>query len=300
MTVDMNDDNWTYGAEHELADWDTRRGLPAGFGRDRKDITIVNSNGIAADPKDKLYHRGGEICTPPTHTPEEQGFCLHRITEMHPDATVNYRSNLHVHVRVPGLKDDLLALKRVQVYNHVFLSMVLPILEPIPEPKKLEYSDPEAFLGAKRRYQRRRVSHQTILPKARLLRQLDASTTKEFFGAEPPTDKAGKPMWHFQPRCCVNLRQLMQTDTVEFRHFPGTLRPSQVNAAVRWCRDYLYYALEDLKDVPIIPQGLPKFCRYEHELEKRFLRTVREKNKVADIKRNIREILDEDARTVPR
>jgi hypothetical protein len=59
MTVSMK--GWTYGAEHELGDWDQRKGLPYRHKMDVRDVTCMNSDGIAADPKGKLWPYGGEI-----------------------------------------------------------------------------------------------------------------------------------------------------------------------------------------------------------------------------------------------
>ena len=226
-------DGWTYGAEHELADWDSRLGLPQGFARS-PDYTIVNSNIIAAQPNPKVYPFGGEINTPPTTTPQGQADCLGMILERHPDCTVNHRSNLHVHVRVPGLKNDLGLLKQIQKYIHSELPAVLNLVEPIP----IGQTPAE-----KKRERRRRVSHHTLLTPKRLSYQLAASTTKEFFEREVPCSKAGKVMWHAQPRLAVGLRQLLQTDTIEFRHFPGTLDVVELATCVHWCREFVLYAI---------------------------------------------------------
>ena len=80
MTVQMT--GWTFGAEHELGDWDQRNGLPTGFKMDTRDITVMNSNGIAADPKGRSYSFGGEINTPPTDTIEGQGAALEELLKV--------------------------------------------------------------------------------------------------------------------------------------------------------------------------------------------------------------------------
>src|ERR1039458_3941925 len=109
---------WTYGSEHEWSDHPRDAVLPVGCVHNTKDSTIVNSNGIANDPSNKSYQFGGEINTPPTDYPEGQVTILRKLVKALPTAKVNYRSNLHVHVRIPGLRDDLKLLKRVQLYIH--------------------------------------------------------------------------------------------------------------------------------------------------------------------------------------
>lgn len=231
----LEEDHCSFGAEHELADWDNLIPLPKGFGRS-KDHTIVNSNGVAAQPTPKDYRWGGELNTPPTGYLDEQSELLYIIKETYPNATINHRSNLHIHVRVPGLRDSLADLKHLQEYVHEELPKVIDLVEPIPE----GVTPPE-----RKRERRRRVSHHTFLTGKRVKQQLNARSLSEFFEREVPRSKAGKPMWHAQPRCCVNLRQLLQTDTVEFRHFPGTLDPKELRVCLEWCYTFLRYALKN-------------------------------------------------------
>ncbi len=296
--MSVSTEGWSYGAEHELADWDWNGALPPDFGRDKRDITIVNSNGIANDPTGRLYDRGGEINTPPTFSRGAQGTVLDAFLRRHPDARVNYRSNLHIHVRVPGLSDSLIWLKRVQSYIHETMPVVLPQIEPIPRPTAESFPLPSELEGALRRWRRRRVSHQTLLTPARLRGQLGAVTINDFFRLEVPASRKGTPMWHFQPRLCVNLRQLRETDTVEFRHFPGTLVREDVVNCVDWCHWFMIYALEDRPISRLLSQpafqtlNFPKFPRYNHRLERRYRATCHDHTlSKAKIKENIELIL---------
>ena len=272
----------TVGCEFEWSDISLDVELPKGYGRDIKDYTIVNSNGIANDPSGKLYRFGGEINTPPTETAGGQAECLQELLTIMPNAKINYRSNLHVHVRWPGLKNDLEALKRVQRYIHETMPRVFPIVEPIPQPTLLDYpGKTDEYRGAVRRYKRRKVSHHTLLHPTRLERQLAAFTIEEFFKLEVPQSQGvtakSRPMWHMQPRLCVNLRQLLQTDTVEFRHFPGTLDPVKLRACIDWCVCYLTAAIENVNIEEILYQidkdCFPKFPEYCHWQESRYRAT---------------------------
>lgn len=280
MKASLDTTTWTYGAEHEWADWDTTRPLPRGYGRDRKDITIVNSTGVANDPKDKLHQRGGEINTPPTDLPGQVA-CLRELRERYPEATVNYRSNLHLHIRVPGLRADLAALKRVQARIHDWMPRALPVIEPLALPRLSEQGHmPGVEEGYRRRLRRMRVSHHTLLRPERVSAQLMAPTIEEFFEREVPRSAAGSVMWHAQPRLCVNLRQLRETDTVEFRHWPGTLDEVELENALWWCAGFMATALEgdDERFQSLLEwaegRPLPTFQPYDHWLEERYRRTV--------------------------
>jgi hypothetical protein len=284
----------TFGCEHEWADIPCAAPLPRGYGWDRRDITIVNSNGIANDPTGKLYHLGGEINTPPTSTAQGQASCLYELRQLLPMARINYRSNLHVHVRVPGLKDDLALLKKFQATIHDVMPSILEMIEPIPVPTVDEYPDGEEYQGAMRRYRRRKVSHHTLLPAYRWQLQMAASTIEDFFRLEVPHTKNRLPMWHAQPRLCVNLRQLRETDTIEFRHFPGTLEQRELVSAICWCRYFVNAVLDDVRPTIMMRSAkawvdLPTFPPYVHWMEKRYRATVHDGTvSKADIAKNIK------------
>lgn len=286
--------NWTYGAEFEFADYDRTKPLPKHCENNRKDHTIVNSSGIANDPLDKLYHHGGEVNTPPTDTIDGQVECLEKICKLFPEVKVNYRSNLHVHIRVPGLRDDLQSLKRVQQYIHQRMPKLLESIEPIPCPSAWEYKGRE-YEGAMRRYKRRKVSHHTLLSAKRVQGQLAAKTVDQFFEAEVPHRPNGTPCWHLQPRCCVSLRQLLESDTIEWRHFPGTLNSDELESCIDYCKTFLVHALED---IPLEPKSYPRWCfpkfpKYVHWQEIGYRATVHDGSLQKEvIANNIKAILE--------
>lgn len=291
--------SFTYGAELELSDWDRAKTLPPGYAIDTRDVTMVNSNGIAVDPKAKLYQYGGEINTPPTDTVGGQLDMLAQVKRLLPEATVNYRSNLHIHIRLPGLGTNLTMLKQVQTYIHANMPKALLQIEPLPRPQDDEYPDAEELDGARRRWRRRRVSHQTLLTYGRLTRQLEATSVEEFYELEVPASRAGTPQWHFQPRLCVNLRQHRETDTVEFRHFPGTLDLSEFHTCLRWCQRFLLAALADKPIEELLEldefqtEHFPAFEPYCHWQEMLYRVTTHDHTvSKHDIRANISKILE--------
>jgi len=88
-------------------------------------------------------------------------------------------------------------------------------------------------------------------------------------------DKVGRPLWHFQPRAAVNLRQLRETDTIEFRHFPGTLDIAELTISFEWCAHYLECALVGHNPINtwVGWNGFPKFPKYVHWMECRYRAT---------------------------
>jgi len=235
---------WTYGAELELVDWPNSEPLMPGMAIDEAEHHNVNSNGVAVDGKGKAYHLGGEILTVPSESaggPVDQfDWIMHRW----PETTSNYRSGLNIHVRVPGLRDDLSKLKRLQTFIHLAMPELLPIIDPISWPAPL--INPRMSM---KNYKKRLRDHHTLLSKRRLEVQMKARTPLEFFQAEVVHEETGKFHWAIVPRNCVNLRQLMQTDTVEFRHFFMPKTPEELLNATLWCKAFLEEALGNVPSV---------------------------------------------------
>lgn len=293
MPIDKTGRTWTYGCEHELADWDTRKGWD-GYGRD-PEPNIVNSNGIAADPALKSYPFGAEINTPPTSTPEEQADLLQVFLLRFPEAKTNWRCGMHVHIRVPGLSKHLGALKRLARYI-LENRDVYDLVDPLPRETPEQHTTKEELKAARKRYNWMRMSHKTVIPEYRIEAQEASTTLDEFFRAEVPTSKAGKPLYHAQPRAAVNLRQLLQTDTIEFRHFPQPLDPEEVVTAVEWCRDYLLAGFDGGRAIEVFrsqynSRRFPTLDTiYVHWQELRWLRTTPTKNTRPEVEAAIRSI----------
>lgn len=285
---------WTYGAELELSDFPRARLAEAGLQFDREDVTMVNSNGVAVDARGVLYPLGGEVKVRPSDSPDGVAAQLAEIVRLVPETAVNYRSNLHVHVAVPGLRDDLTALKRVQRHVHGWLPGLLAKWEPIPEPRPEDYPHPEALAGARRRRNRRRMSHQKFLPEWRLDLQDAATSPRGFFTAEALDVKTGKVHFAIATRAAINLRSLLDNGTIECRHYPGTLDPAALANAVNWSRTYLAAALEDADPRPALAglDPFPRFGHYIHWMEVGFMATSRKYNKAPVIAANIVEWLE--------
>jgi hypothetical protein len=259
----------TVGVEYEFGDiWRTE--LPSGLSWNEKDYSIVSSTGIANDPKGKVYNRGGEINSVPTSTIQEQLGMFEALIKMHPEAAINHRTNLHLHVRVPGLSCDLQALKRLLAYIDKNQSEIYQHIEPIPVPFPDDYESIGAFQGAKKRYKRRKVSHQYKVPEERVAEAMQATTPEEFFDAHSKLQADGKRAYGLTTRAGINLLQLKETDTVEFRHFTNTLNPNELDSCFHWVKNFIPLALEDASVPELLSQynyKFPEFALYNHAME---------------------------------
>lgn len=289
-------DTFSYGIELEYGNCDRKIELPDGAKWNFLDNTCVSSTGIANDPQAKLYQYGGEINTKPTNTIDEQIFhidSINKVLASHgPSPIVNYRSNLHIHIRVPGLKDDLVTLKKLLKYVNTYQQQAFDIVEniPVPDPKTMS---PIHYEWANKRYKRRLTSHQHKLPQKRYEAMMLATSPEEFWHEHAHKDSKGNPAWFQCPRAGINLRQLFEeTNTIEFRHFPGTLNSNQMHSAIKWCRDFLNLALNE-DDVP--PHTLletsiyefPQFEPYEFETEQVYQFTNFDKNTRKEVEKRL-------------
>ena len=287
-----NPADFTYGVELEYADVLYGQPLPEGCTWNDKDNTIVNSNGVANDPKGILWKYGGEINTIPTYTVKEQVRIIDEINNMlNPKPTINYRCNLHIHVRVPNLKDDLEYVKKLYRYIRRYYPQAYDLIEQIPIPNP-NIMTAEEYEGAKKRFKRRKRSHQYFLPEHRAEIMMNAKTTQEFFESHTHKDKNGNPAWFQTPREGINLRQMWEsTNTIEFRHFPGTVNSEEMRSCLTWCREMLNAALNTGEPPSVLITNVnykfPKFEPYDHKLELIYRQTNFDKNTREEVKQNL-------------
>ena len=294
----MND--FTYGVELEYADVYRFDKLPIGCKWCNKDNTIVNSTGVANDPLAKLWEYGGEINTRPTSSIISQVDLIKKIkSKLTIDPWINYRCNLHIHIGVPDLNKDLKMLKKLMQYIHKNQKEAFKIVEPIPKPVRIDFSPEDSFKGALLRYRRRLVSHQYCVRDELVKRIMKSKTPEEFFNNHANLGKDGRRQWFITPRAGINLRQLFnETDTVEFRHFPGTIDDDEMFCCISWCNDFMEQALGMQKPPSAIYKNktfwqFPKFRRYDHKIDLIWRITNLKKNKRVEVKANIRKLINE-------
>jgi hypothetical protein len=292
----------TYGAELELADVDRSIVLPVGNKWCDKDGSICNSNGTANDPKAIFNRFGGEIQVAPANSPEElleTINSLYRILNV-TSKSFNFSTNLHVHIRVPGLDTDLAALKRIAEYVQTYGKHLFQMIEPNDPPVMGRYSTPEAYEGAYKRFKRRGHSHHYVVPKTVYKRMMEAQTPEQFWLAHAVKDKEGKPLWHLVVRSGVNLKQLWEdTKTIEFRHFTMSPDMDKMLSALRWPRIFLESVFADpwltpeqifAKHPELTFQG---FWPYDYELDQIFQQTNVYHNPRPVVKENYERLIAE-------
>lgn len=265
--IDLN--GCTFGAEYEYGDVYRTECTP-GMSWNDKDYSIVSSTGIANDPKGLLYKRGAEINSHPTASIEGQLSFFENFLKLHTECRVNYRTNLHLHIRIPGLSEDLDCLKKLLRYIDSNQVLIYRAIEPVPIPARSDYPDEEAYKGARKRYNRRLVSHQYAVPALRVKEALQASTVKEFFDAHSRKKANGGRAYGLTTRAGINLLQLQETDTVEFRHFTNTLNSRELESCFKWVSNFIPAALDNAPVSELLSAfnySFPPFEPYNHWME---------------------------------
>jgi len=262
--------NVTFGAEYEYGDIWRDRQLPTGLSWNAKDYSVVSSTGIANDPKGLVYSRGGEINSDPTTTIDEQVDFFESLLTANIEPRLNHRTNLHLHIRVPGLSQDLNALKLLLTYIDSNQTAIYNAIEPVPVPNRGDYESEKAYKGARKRYKRRLVSHQYKVPAARVKEALAAESPQAFFDAHSKLQANGSRAYGLTTRAGINLLQLKETDTVEFRHFTNTLDPAKLRCCFEWVAAFIPAALDNALVPELVAasrQDFPEFVPYNHTME---------------------------------
>ena len=237
----------TYGAELEVGDVFRGTPIPPELGKwamTETDVVNVHGKwrGRAGDPLGIEPPWGGEVNTVPAHTPEEAGERVCKVLEhLHaqpgnrPSCVTWYGS--HVHVRLPGLRDNLDDLKMFTDYvvnnqDEFLAATYMNGYKPpkwSPETRKV-HTIP---LDGNRKMQ----------PWMRDNILLYADSPERFFDLHTRGKDATVRYRMF--RYCVNIYNLKFMDTIEFRWFRGTIEPEYWREMPRFCERFCHEALGD-------------------------------------------------------
>jgi len=284
--------SWTYGVELEWPDVDVRTPLPDGWSWSRTDYTIVNSDGVANDPKHEIVLRGGELNSPPFYTSFEMGAAVDELAELLQPGH-NYRSNTHIHIRMPGLEDDLPLVKLIAERVHDYLPGCIDVFDPLDELLSEQDTEEELRAAHERRRHSKRSRHY-FTSETRHKMRLQARNLEEFLACEVPHARNGRPCWSLAPREAVNLRSLKKHGTVEFRCFSGTRSGLEVTAAAVLCGELLAEAATGGTSfgdiIRMYLTDLPRQVHYNHRLELGWQHTNFQHNDREVVRRRLREM----------
>lgn len=268
-------DNFTYGLEIEFVDTDRETiTLPRGCSWNKKEVTLVNSDGVAVDSTGRTKNtRGGEINTCPTDTLDEQVNVAEKCLKVlkNGNAKVNYRCNLHVHVGLSPKHQNVESLKKIQKYAYDnFTDLIMLTMGEGQFNKKPEY--PLSFWS---HYKERMV------PKYKHDYLLQSDSLKDFqmtfFKAK---DGRHAPMTFM--RQLVNTHSFFKTKTIEYRGFWGTLDINEIRSCLEFTDFIVFMALcpnpRPISEYKKLFEGkFPKELPFSSKLEEGFQKTKVEK-----------------------
>jgi hypothetical protein len=263
MTKLYDPSKYTWGYEIEWGDIDRRLEVPEHLGKwEHAETDIVNIHEpfkyIACDPLGLEPYMGGEINTKPTATWQQQ---VDRIMELHqffvdagnkPSAScVNHG---HLHVYVPGIKEDVSALKRLISYIKANQADTIKTCYDF-------YDSPEmkSCKGAKMYL---KLDGGREMPEYMCDNIINLATDFEHFIKLHAAGKDGVSMG--RPfRYAINTYCMKHTGTIEFRCFRSTTKREEIESQFKFAEKFIDAALNYGPSVAeILQQDTYKFPQF--------------------------------------
>lgn len=238
-------DKFTYGMEIEWGDIPRSMSIPEELGSwEYSERDIINLRepykNVCADPLGESPPFGGEINTKPSKTWQEQVDRYFELKSIFEEAgyppTVAATCHSHIHCRVPGLRDDIDALKRLTKYIKENQASTVEHVYGF-----FDHNEMKDAKGAKMYL---KFDGGRLLPDYMSDNILNHATDFQSFIKMHAAGKDGVSMG--RPfRYAINMYSLKHLDTIEFRLFRGTLERDELESCFRFVQDFLHAALND-------------------------------------------------------
>ena len=224
----MNLSEISYGYELELGDIKRHRELPKEFGTwEYAECDIVNIHppyaNVACDPQGTLPPVGGEINILPSRTCEALAerivSTIEWFREQGDQPSASVVNHGHVHIRVPGLRDDIKALKKLTQYIGINQDQTVEdCYGYVEHPDMSECKTAKTYLkwDGGRKMPSWMIGN--IIDQAK---DFDDFIRIQCCGKDGVS--RGRPF-----RYAINTYCLKHTDTIEFRCFRASLDPQEI------------------------------------------------------------------------
>lgn len=244
--------------------------LPTGWRWSDKCFWVVNSDGIACDPQRRLVKFGGQVHTPITSGPDDLASrCAPLFESLMP--VPNYRSTMRVSVRLPDLRDDVRALKRLLDYTHRHLPRTWSRVDPLEPMIDLGPAATEAeHRGAHNRLTAAIRARHYLLPSGLHAQRMKATTVHQLLAPEVTVATSTGPV-PSPLRETVDIRHVQSAGWITLRCFAQAADDDQVHAAAGFALAWIKAALSDddpARPVNVWHRRLPRQLPYRHDLEK--------------------------------
>lgn len=261
--------NFTWGFEIEWGDVSRDLVIPSHLGKwEYAETDIVNLNGdyrgLACDPLGLQPPVGGEVNTKPTKTWQEQ---VDRIFNLYDyfksngdDPTASCVNHGHLHVFVPGLKDDIASLKKLVKYIQENQHQVIDRCYQFRlHPDMSMSKTAKTYL---------KWDGGRPMPDYMCSNIINLANNFEDFIRLHAAGKDGVSMG--RPfRYAINTYCMKHTGTIEFRCFRSSINRKEVEDSFKFVEKFIDAALNDGPDVQEILLAdnytFPQF-NYDHEM----------------------------------
>lgn len=243
--------SFSYGVELEWGDVDRRLQIPESLGSwEYCETDIINVNEpfkyIACDPLGIEPHFGGEINTMPTHTIKEQIEIISNIKKFFETngnrPTPSSVSHTHVHVCVPGLINDIDALKKLTEYVYKNQEQTVAMCGKFVDSPEITKNKAKMYL---------KYDGGRLLPEYMKNNIINLATDLPSFIKMHCAGKDGVSMG--RPfRYGINMYSLKHLGTIEFRFFRSSTDLEEIKSCLEFCKLFLLNALNDGDDVKTI------------------------------------------------
>lgn len=267
QTKYYSSDDYTWGLELEIGDVPKSFEIPENLGKwEYSETDILNLigeyRGVAVDPKGENPPVGGEVNLKPTNTIKEQiqkvNHLLNLFREKGHTPTTSFISHTHVHVHVPGLIEDIKALKKLTAYIMRNQQKIIEVAGGYTE-----YPEIEKGAGAKTYL---KYDGGRLIPEWLGNNLQDAADFEEFItlycrGKEK--QGTARPI-----RFGVNLYNLKHTKTIEMRFFRSSLESAELQACFEFTEKIISAGLNDGPEVEeILSERNWQFPKFVFDLE---------------------------------
>lgn len=272
-------DGMTFGAELEIGDVLRSRSIPEHLGIwNPAETDVVNVHppyrGIAADPLGINPPYGGEVNMRPCRTAQQ---LADNIAELYdwfraqgdqPSFTALNAS--HVHVRVPGLKDDIVGLHRLQKYVGDWQKFL------VEHQYKRGYVPPR-MTPETRKAHMVPLDGQKLMPDWMVENCLKTTTPEEFYDMQT-RGKDGVTRYRIFRYAINTYNMCRPTQTIEFRCFRATQEPVIWHSIIKCAEEFVRAALTTGEALDTIIRQcnmvFPPQIPWDHELMASWVRTM--------------------------
>ena len=299
----------SFGAELELSDVDRSVDIPKELGSWEgpkiagyylgSELDIVNTKGewrgVATDPLCIKCPVGGEIHVNPSYTIDSQMIRIMKIFELFNQIGVACPNHGHIHVCIPGIKQDFDTLKRFCVYCLTHERDVFRVCCGYDEAEReqiLSSSLPPA-VKSYLLYGDAKINADSVLKAVEnatsVTEILEALKNSEVVNYDWHTrDETSVPGSH---RTCINLYNLVKGDTVEFRVFRASINPVEIYSSLKFVEMFVQEALSTKEKKLSVEELVKKYrfkfapLNFDEELAYRWSKTRESKGRCGCLKK---------------